>query len=190
MARHWLAAGPAHAGRAWRAAAGAAEQARLLHAHEEAAELLVAALEALGGDAEATPADRYRLLLELIEAYRWWARLPELVGAVERAIDAAEELGDRELAARAALSATQGGLWQSRRRASTSGSWRRSGMRLESLPSGDGDLRCRVLLALANEESNVVPIAEGRALIDEALAMADRIGEPGFGCTHVRSRPP
>ena len=179
VALHWLAAGPAHSGRAWRAAARAAEQARGLHAHEEAADLLVAALDALDGDQAATPADRYDLLLGLIEAYRWSARLPELVGAVERAIDAAEELGDLELAARAALSATQGGLWQSAPEGVLNervvGTLRSA---LEALPPGDGDLRCRVLLALANEESTVVPMAEGRVLIDEALAMAARIGDP------------
>ena len=179
VARHWLAAGPAHAGRAWRAAARAAEQARGMHAHEEAADLLVAALEAGAADPESTPADRYDLLLRLIEAYRWSARLPELVGAVQAAIDAAEEMGDLELAARAALSATQGGLWQSAPDGQVNervvGTLRTA---LESLPPGDGDLRCRVLLALANEESTVVPTAEGRVLIDEALAMAARIGDP------------
>jgi DNA-binding SARP family transcriptional activator len=179
LARHWLAAGPAHAARAWRAAAAAAEQARGLHAHEESADLLVAALDALGDDPDATAADRYDLLLRLIEAYRWSARLPELVGAVERAIDAAEELGDLERAARAALSATQGGLWQSAPEGVVNervvGTLRAS---LEALPPGDGDLRCRVLLAIANEESTVVPMADGRAKIDEALAMAARIGEP------------
>ncbi len=179
VARHWLAAGTAHAGRAWRAAAAAAEQARGLHAHEEAADLLVAALQALGGDAAATPSDRYRLLLELIDCYRWSARVPELVGAVEEAIDAAEELGDLELAARAALSATQGGLSQSAPPGVVNervvGTLRAA---LESLPVGDGDLRCRVMLALANEESTVAPVAEVRPLIEEALAMADRLGEP------------
>ena len=39
-ARHWLAAGPAYAGQAWQAAVAAAEVARQLHAHEEAADLL------------------------------------------------------------------------------------------------------------------------------------------------------
>jgi hypothetical protein len=34
------------------------------------------------------------------------------------------------------------------------------------------------MLALANELADVVPVPENRVLIDEALAMADRIGEP------------
>jgi len=178
VARHWLAAGPVHAGRAWRAAARAAEDARGLHAHEEAADLLVAALDALAADPEATAADRYDLLLQLVEAYRWAALVPELVRTVEQAIDAAEELGDLERAARAALSATEGGLWQS---APTGMNERvvatlRAG--LEALPEEDGELRCRVMLALANELANVVPLPENRVLIDDALAMADRIGEP------------
>lgn len=178
VARHWLAAGPAHAGRAWRAAVVAAEEARGLHAHEEAAELLAAALEALAGDPAATAGERYDLLLRLIEAYRWAALVPELVRTVERAIDVAEEIGDLERAARAALSATEGGLWQS----SPDGvnarvvATLRAG--LEQLPDGDGDLRCRVMLALANELSNVVPVPENRGLVDDALAMADRVGDP------------
>ena len=179
VALHWLAAGPAHAARAWRAAARAAEQARGLHAHEEAADLLVAALDAAGGDPGSTPADRYDLLLQLIEAYRWSARLPELVGAVQGAIDAAEEMDDQELAARAALSATQGGLWQSAPEGQVNervvGTLRAA---LESLPPQDGDLRCRVLLALANEQSTVVPMSAGRVLVDEALAMASRLADP------------
>ena len=179
LALHWLAAGPAHAGQAWRAAARAAGQARGMHAHEEAAEFLVAALDALEGDRDAGPGQRYHLLFQLIEAYRWSARLPELVGAVEQAIEAAEQLGDLDLAARAALSATQGGLWQSAPDGQVNervvGALR---ARLDTLPPGDGELRCRVLLALANEESTVVPMDQGRVLVDEALAMATRLADP------------
>ncbi len=180
VAKHWLAAGPAHASRAWRAAARAAGQARGLHAHVEAADFLVSALNALEGDREAGVAQRYHLLFQLIEAYRWAALVPELVATVERAIDAAEELGDLELAARAALSATQGGLWQSAPEGVNERVVATLREALAALPADDGDLRCRVMLALANEEKNVVPIAEGRVLIDEALAMADRVGEPGL----------
>ena len=150
-----------------------------MHAHEEAAEFLVAALDALEGDRDAGPGQRYHLLFQLIEAYRWSARLPELVGAVEQAIEAAEQLGDLDLAARAALSATQGGLWQSAPDGQVNervvGALR---AQLDTLPPGDGELRCRVLLALANEESTVVPMDQGRVLVDEALAMATRLADP------------
>ena len=98
---------------------------------------------------------------------------------MQAAIDAAEEMGDPELAARAALSATQGGLWQSAPEGQVNervvGTLRAA---LESLPPEDGDLRCRVLLALANEQSTVVPMSEGRVLVDEALAMASRLADP------------
>ena len=50
VARHWLAAGPGHAGEAWRAASEAARLARRRHAHEQAAELLTAALGAWEAD--------------------------------------------------------------------------------------------------------------------------------------------
>ena len=73
-ARHWLAAGPSRADRAWRSAADAAEVARRAHAHEEAADLLRAALTALDQDAAATAEDRYELLMSLVVAHRWSAQ--------------------------------------------------------------------------------------------------------------------
>ena len=63
LARHWLAAGPTHVSRAWRAAADAAEQARRTFSWVEA-EQLVAAVVPEGGDRGrvgrpvVTPADR------------------------------------------------------------------------------------------------------------------------------------
>ena len=70
-ARHWLAAGPAHAGEAWRAARGRAGWRAGVHAHEQAAELLTAALGAWEADPAASPRDRYDLLMDLAEAHRW-----------------------------------------------------------------------------------------------------------------------
>ncbi len=46
LARHWLAAGPTHLDRAWRAARAAADQASALSAYREAMELRTAAVEA------------------------------------------------------------------------------------------------------------------------------------------------
>ena len=51
VARHWLAAGPSYADRAWRAAVDAAALARRYYAYDEAAELLRAALVSMDGDA-------------------------------------------------------------------------------------------------------------------------------------------
>lgn len=178
LARHWLAAGPAYAAQAWRAAVAGAEQSRRLHAHDRAAELLLAALDRMAHDAAATPRDRYDVLLGLIDAYRWTAMWPELTARIEEAIEVAEELDDVGLVARAAISANQGTLWQSapfgEEHTGIVSALRRC---LRDLPPGDGELRCRVLLALANETYYVAPYAERLALVDEAVAMAERIGD-------------
>ncbi|GAB7004035.1 hypothetical protein JCM18899A_15070 [Nocardioides sp. AN3] len=179
IARHWLAAGPAHAAHAWRAAVAAAGAARRLHAYDEAAELLRAALNSMAEDPDAALRDRYDTLMDLVEAYRWAALLPSLVTCAEEAIDVAEQMCDAEAVARAAASATQSSLWRSappgevneKVVAALEGS-------LERLPDGDGELRCRTMLALANELFERAPFAERAALVDEATDMARRIGEP------------
>ena len=62
LARHWLAAGPAYATQARGATLAAASAARGVHAHEEATELLLRALDLLPHDPTATLRDRYDLL--------------------------------------------------------------------------------------------------------------------------------
>ena len=49
---------------------------------------------------------------------------------------------------------------------------------LDRLPATDSELRCRVLLALANELYDGASYDERRALCDEGLAMARRLGRP------------
>ncbi|RUP40273.1 MAG: transcriptional regulator, partial [Gordonia sp. (in: high G+C Gram-positive bacteria)] len=100
-ARHWLAAGPTHAGTAWRAAVAAAEVARDLHAHEETAALLGSALAAMGDDPSSTAHDRYDVLMARADAYRWSGRWVELTADIRSAIDAARTVGDAELVLRA-----------------------------------------------------------------------------------------
>lgn len=178
-ARHWQAAGPAYADRAWRASVEAAEEARRVSAHEQSAQLLRAALTALADDPGATPRDRYDVLVHLIDAYRWSAMWPELVATVEQAVRVArDELGDVELTARAAVATSQGALWQSAGHGEVHeevvGALRWS---LERLPAGDGATRCRVLLALANELLHGASLAERRQLTADALAMARRLGD-------------
>jgi len=177
-ARHWLAAGPSYAGRAWPAAVDAAALASRLYAHEEAADLLRAALDAVGQDPDATLRQRYDLLLLLIDAYRWSASWPALTAAVEVAVQVAEEMDDPELVATAAISTTQGALWQSAAHGQVHepivAALRRS---LDRLPASDGALRCRTMLGLANELYYGATFAERRALVDEALAMARRLGD-------------
>jgi hypothetical protein len=178
LALHWLAAGPSRADRAWRAAIAAAAQARRVHAHEQSAELLNAALKAMADDPRATAIDRYEVLMQLIDAYRWTARWPDLVRSVETAISVAEEVGDVELVSQAAISTTIGTLWQS----APDGQVHQgivSALRrcLERLPPSDGPTRCRVMVSLANELYYGATFAERLALVEEGLAMAERLGD-------------
>ncbi|HYF72754.1 MAG TPA: AAA family ATPase, partial [Nocardioides sp.] len=181
LAWHWREAGPSYADRAWRAAVEAAALARRLHAYDQAAELLESALTSLEGDARAGLRDRYDVLIALVEAYRWSARLPDLVRAVEEAIVVGKQLRDPEAVARAAISTTEGVLWRSGEPGSVNedvvAALRGS---LERLPAADSDLRCRSMLALANELYVTVSFEERRALCDEGLAMARRLGDPAL----------
>jgi predicted ATPase len=113
-ARHWLAAGPAHAGRAWRTAADAARAAMVLHADEEARDLLSDALGAQAQDPSSTWTDRYDLLLALVAACRRVPDWSHLTTAVDEAVEVAERAGDVERAAEAAVQPSVGALWQAR----------------------------------------------------------------------------
>jgi DNA-binding SARP family transcriptional activator len=178
-ALHWQQAGPSYADRAWRSAVEAAELARRLYAHQDSAELLRSALASMDDDPAATPADRYDVLLDLVDAYRWSAMWPELIATVEEAVRIGRDvLGDVERTARAAVATSQGALWQSAGHGEVHEEivdalrWC-----LERLPEGDGPTRCRVLLALANELVHGAPLDERQAIVDEATAMARRIGD-------------
>jgi DNA-binding SARP family transcriptional activator len=177
VAVHWREAGPAYARRAWQAAVDAALLARALHAHDEAAALLSGALESLDSDPEATPETRYAVLLQLVDAYRWAALLPQLVATVEKAIGVAREIGDPEAVAGAAIAPTFATLWQAGAGGRSTSVVAALHESLERLPDEDGSLRARVLLALAHEQRAVAPWAERRAYVDEGLAMARRLGD-------------
>ena len=177
-ARHWFAAGPTQANRAWRAAADAARFASRLHAHEQAAELLGEGLRAMADDPAADALDRYDLLIALIDAQRWAAQWPSLIETAEQAIAVADELGDVRLLAQAATAPTIGVLWQSaplgQVHAGVVDALRRS---LDGLPSADDPLRCRVMLSLANELYYGATFEERSALVEESLAMARRLAD-------------
>jgi hypothetical protein len=178
VALHWLQAGPSYAVKAWRSAVVAADLARRLHAHDQAAELLRGALDSQAEDPDSRLQDRYDLLMALIEAYRWAAQLPSLVEAVEQAIDVGKALRDPAAVARAAIATTRGVLWRSAPPGSVNEkvveALRGS---LERLPTEDSELRCHSMLALANELYDAVGYEERRALVDEGLAMARRLGD-------------
>ncbi|MEP9385305.1 BTAD domain-containing putative transcriptional regulator [Nocardioides cheoyonin] len=176
IARHWLAAGPSYAGRAWLAAAAASQVARRLHAYVEAADLLKAALRALEDDPESTLEDRYDVLMALIESYRWAALLPPLVEAAEEAIEVAKRMRDPEAVAHAAFAATQSVFWRSAEPGAVNDTVV-AALRgtLDRLPPGDSGLRASSLLALANELGESVPLDTRRRLVEEGIAMAERV---------------
>ena len=181
VARHWLAAGPSCSSQAWRAAVGAATVVRRLHAYDEAADLLRQALRAMEDDPGATLSDRYDVLLALMDAYRWSADLPDLVATVERAIEVGRQMREPEAVARAAIATSRDGLWRSAPPGQVNetvvAALRGS---LERLPAQDGELRCLTMLALGNELWALTSFEERRALCDEALAMARRLGDPAL----------
>ncbi len=177
-ARHWLNAGVSYARQAWCSAKRAGAVARRAHAHPEAAELCCAALASMEHDPDVTPQERYDVLMELVTAYRWAAMWNELTATVEHAIRVATEMGDPVLVAEAAIATTQGALWQSAAHGEVHdeivAALRRS---LAALPPEDSPLRCRCMMSLANELYYATTYDERRALIDESLAMARRLGD-------------
>jgi hypothetical protein len=190
-ARHWLAAGPAHAGRAWRSALLAAREAQALHAWDESADLLAAALAAQDGDPAATGRERYDLLLARADACRWIADRAGLDAALAAAVEVAEGLGDVVRVARAAVGPTELSLWHHRGH----GEVRPEAVRLlrdvlRRLPAADAEERCRVMLALANELRFADAPQERAALVEQGLEVARRLDDPALlvwagvaGCT-------
>jgi DNA-binding SARP family transcriptional activator len=181
-ARHWLAAGPARAGRAWRAAAVAAQLAMSVYAHEEAVELLRAAAAAHDQDGEAAPRHRYDLAMALAAACRAAADDRGVHAALAVARAAARSLGDVEVLARACLASTDGIVWTPRAYgevdADAVASLREV---LDQLPADDSELRCRALLVLAVELYYAADsLGERTALLQEGLAMARRLGDPAL----------
>ena len=181
VARHWFAAGPAYASRAWLAAVGAAALARRLHAYEESADLLRSALETLPQDPDSTARERYDVLMDLGDAQRWSGDWEGLVGTAEAAIAVADELADVELLGRAATMTSVGALWQSGPHGAVNTTVVEALRRaLAGLPPDDGGLRCRIMLGLALEIYYGSTFDERMALVEEGLAMARRLGDDGL----------
>jgi DNA-binding SARP family transcriptional activator len=178
IARHWAAAGPRHVGRAWRAAATAGHRAMEVHAAEEAAAHHRSALALVDADPEATPRDRWDLLVGYADACRWSTRLVEMMDAIDEAVLIADRLGEPAMVVGAASVAADGSVWQVRAYGVVNdavvAAMRRA---LDNLPSDDSELRCRLLLQLAGELFYANRPAEVDALVEEGLAMARRLGD-------------
>ena len=179
VARHWFAAGPGHADRAWRAATTAAEQARVVYAYDEAQEMLERALDLLDDDPAATTADEYDVLMLLATTLQLAAKWVDLRSIVHRMIELADWLGDVDRLARAAVLPSTGALWQASAHGAVDEPTVRALRRaLAELPPADGELRCRALLSLASETYYGSTPREREALADEGLAMARRLDHP------------
>ncbi|NMO01549.1 AAA family ATPase [Gordonia sp. TBRC 11910] len=178
IARHWLAAGPAHTAQAWRAAVRAAEVADGLFAHEDSVGYRRAALGILVADPRSEPADRYDVLLDLAESQRQlgdWAAATE---SVAQAIDVAAAMDDPQRLAQAAVLPSRGATWFSVSHGATTPTTV-NGLRtaLDRLPAGDSALRVEAMLALATETYYDANESEREGLVEDAQAMADRLGD-------------
>lgn len=176
VARHWLAAGPSYADRAWRAARSAATAAHELYAYDEAVDLLAGALTALDDDPAGSDEDRYDLLLALGRSHLLTDDLVRLRETVHRALAVAGADPDRELEA-VGLLVTKA-LWMSSSFGQVDATVVATTKRcLDTLPAGDSEVRCRAMMALATEIYYDSTVQERAALSEQALAMARRLGD-------------
>ena len=189
LAHHWLAAGPVHAPRAWRAAAAAAAEARRDFANVEAADLYRAALDAHALDPAGTRDERYDLLLSFAEAAAWAAKWRPVVEATAEAVALASADADPERVARAAAALTRYSVWTPQEYGEVDEDAiddLRSA--LGGLDHHDSPVRCVLMLALAvqlyyrhGSEPEVL------ALVDEGTAAARRIGDPALRAWAART---
>ncbi|TKV60190.1 hypothetical protein FDO65_00165 [Nakamurella flava] len=177
--RHWIAAGPLYAGRAWRAAAAVAADAAALRAWDEAAALLRDATLAAATDPLATDQQRYDLHMQRADVCRWRADQDGLDEALLAAYDTAAARGDVERAARAAIGTIEAAVWLPRV-FDTVEPRIVDALRhcLRELPSRESELGCRVMLALASELYYADAPQERAALVEQGLAVARRLDEP------------
>ncbi len=180
LARHWLASGPTHADRAWRAAAAAADQARRATAYREALTLRREAVTSLDRVPGAGLEERYHLLLELARdsAYAaWWPTVSE---ASYAAMSLARTLDRPDLVGPAAAGLSRYCVW-------TIHDWMETSedgvddlrWALRTLPEDDSAERCMLVLSLAVElYYDPGAVAERAALVDAGLDLARRLADP------------
>ncbi len=182
LARHWLAAGPVHAARAWPAAAQAARLATAAFAHDEAVDLYRAALAAQRLDPQARGDDRFALLLSLAEVAAYAGIWQHVVASAVEAIGIAAAADDPSGVARAAAEVTRHSIWTPQEFGEVNGDLiddlRRA---LDQTGGGDSVERVRLSLALACQLYYADERAsEALALVDQGTAMAERIGDLGL----------
>ncbi|MBD0024139.1 MULTISPECIES: BTAD domain-containing putative transcriptional regulator [Gordonia] len=183
IAHHWLAAGPDHRDRAWRAARAAARQAAEVFADDESVELYTAALKALRAHRTPERNDEFELLLELAECHRRrgdWTALAEPLG---EAVEIARRSGDGARLARACVLPSRGSAWFSVDMGEQNDlivdALREA---LALLPETgctreQSALRAEAMLALANETYYTSPAAGRRALVEAATGIATDLGD-------------
>lgn len=177
--RHWFAAGPLHAARAWRAAVTAADNAVALRAWDEATALLAEAARAAAADPAATDEQRYDIQMRLADACRWRADQDGLDAALLAAVALADRMGDPTRSARAAIGTVEAAVWLPREYGTVNRPIVEALRRLlRQLPSQDGELGCRVMLALASELYYADAPQERAALVEQGLAIARRLDRP------------
>ncbi|MEV6489856.1 hypothetical protein AB0M20_14705 [Actinoplanes sp. NPDC051633] len=122
-----------------------------------------------------------------LTACRQTGDLDGMDAAQVAAVAVAAGSGDLEAEARAATAAMDGAVWLPRPHGtvhpSLPGTLRRA---LRRLPAADSELRCRVMLALALELYYADAPRERLALVEQGLALARRLGDPGllvWACT-------
>ena len=184
LARHWLAAGPSHVDKAWRAARAAADQARRVSAWREALDLRHAAVSSLRRSADGEEAALFELLLEVGRDAAYAARWTDVESACMEAMTIGRVLGSPAKVAEAAATMAAYCVWQPHAPEVVFEDViddLRWALTHESTEDGDHVTRCRLQLALAIELYYVPGTeAERQALLDTGMAMARRSGDPNL----------
>ena len=177
---HWLRGGPSHLDTAWRAARGAADQARDLGGYPDAMRLRVAAVDAHRRMAAEDESERYDLLLELAADASYAGHWPEVEAAAFEAVALARRLGSPERVGRAAAALSLYCVWLPHELdAVFEDTIEDLRWALAHAAPDDAATRCRLQLALAVELYYApTTSAERRALVETGLAQARRSGEP------------
>ena len=195
LARHFGAAGPREADRAVAYAERAAAQAASRLAYDEAIRLLDAATRLRRGDEHADLAELAQLENALAAAQADAGQWEAARASFARAAVAARSAGDAAAFARAALGHA-GGTWEQYGVEDTE-NFALLEEALHLLPSEDSSMRAQVLARIAVHRSFLAQVAEAdvRAIADEAVAMARRVGRAQplaaslTGALHARWRP-